>query len=108
MAADTPNNMAPQPEHSTSTSSDLKRMAQSSLILMESDETELEHFANGALPKSYPHESPETAAARLKISRQSEAQRLKERLSQIPWHAKRAQAEGETYWLRLAGSYQGN
>lgn len=38
----------------------------------------------------------------------AEAERLKERLPAIPWHAKRAAAEGETYWLRLASSYQGN
>lgn len=37
----------------------------------------------------------------------AEAQRLKGRLSQ-PWHTKRAAKEGDMYWLRLAGSYQGN
>ena len=76
--------------------------------LNESSSEELEYFANGVFPRSLRHETPEERGARLKISRQSEAQRLKERLSQIPWHAKRAQAEGETYWLRLAGSYQGD
>ena len=29
---------------------------------------------------------------------------LKERLSDVPFHAKRAQREGESYWRRLAGS----
>lgn len=38
----------------------------------------------------------------------AEAERLKERLPAIPWHAKRAAAEGDTYWLRLASSYQGD
>jgi hypothetical protein len=38
----------------------------------------------------------------------SEAQRLKERLSQIPFHAKRAADEGENYWLRSAQSYAGD
>lgn len=38
----------------------------------------------------------------------SEAQRLKERLPAIPWHAQRAAEEGESYWLRLAQSYQGD
>lgn len=38
----------------------------------------------------------------------AEAERLKERLPQIPWHAKRAAAEGDGYWLRLAQSYQGD
>lgn len=38
----------------------------------------------------------------------AEAQRLKVRMPQIPWHARRAADEGESYWLRLAGSYQGD
>ncbi|MDZ7594406.1 MAG: hypothetical protein U0932_07120 [Thiobacillus sp.] len=38
----------------------------------------------------------------------AEAQRLKGRMSEMPWHAKRAAAEGDMYWLRLAGSYGGN
>jgi len=38
----------------------------------------------------------------------SEAERLKGRLSHRPFHANRAAAEGETYWLRLAQSYQGD
>lgn len=37
-----------------------------------------------------------------------EAQRLKERMSDMPWHATRAEKEGDAYWLRLAGSYQGS
>ena len=38
----------------------------------------------------------------------SEAQRLKERMPQIPWHAQRAEERGESYWLELARSYQGD
>lgn len=38
----------------------------------------------------------------------AEAERLKEQLPQIPWHAKRAAVEGDNYWLRLAESYQGD
>lgn len=38
----------------------------------------------------------------------AEAERLKEQLTQIPWHAERAADEGDNYWLRLAGSYQGD
>jgi hypothetical protein len=68
----------------------------------------LEYFANVALPKSYPHESPEENGARREIGRQSEVRRLKDSLSQIPWHAKRAADEGESYWLKLANSYQGD
>jgi len=65
---------------------------------------------NGTLtiPQGAVFETPEETRTRLEAARQSEAQRLKERLSQIPWHARRAQAEGETYWMRLAGSYQGD
>lgn len=37
-----------------------------------------------------------------------EAQRLKDRMSDMPFHAKRAALEGDSYWLRLAGSYQGS
>lgn len=92
----------------TSTGSDSSATESSSQTFLESSAEELEVFANGVLPKSYPHESPEQREARLKISRQSEARRLKEQLSSIPWHAKRAAAEGESYWLRLAESYQGD
>lgn len=38
----------------------------------------------------------------------AEAQRLKERMPQIPWHAKRAKEQGDIYWLKLAVSYQGD
>ncbi|GEM_PF-6176459 len=37
-----------------------------------------------------------------------EAQRLKERLSSIPFYAKKAKKEGFAYWMRLAASYQGD
>jgi hypothetical protein len=36
-----------------------------------------------------------------------EAQRQKERLSSIPFYAKKAEKEGDEYWLRLAQSYLG-
>lgn len=36
-----------------------------------------------------------------------EAQRLKERLSQVPFYAERAALYGEQYWLDLASTYQG-
>ena len=61
-----------------------------------------------AIPPGAVFETEQETMERLQAARQAEAQRLKERLSQTPWHAKRAQAEGETYWLRLAGSYQGD
>lgn len=38
----------------------------------------------------------------------AEAERLKTRLPAIPWHAQRAKAEGDAYWMRLAQSYQGD
>lgn len=68
------------------------------------------HFSNGDLIVSSDtrFETPEERGKRLEVSVQSEAQRLKERLSQIPFHAQRAVEEGEAYWLRLAQSYQGN
>ncbi len=73
-----------------------------------SEAESLEHFANGDFPSSLPHETPEETLERWKIGRQLESQRLKERLSQIPFHAQRAAEEGEAYWLRLAESYQGD
>lgn len=36
-----------------------------------------------------------------------EAARLRERLSSTPFYAKRAQEEGESYWVRRSISYQG-
>ena len=61
-----------------------------------------------AIPPGAVFETAQETMERLQSARQSEAQRLKERLSAIPWHARRAQAEGEAYWMRLAGSYQGD
>lgn len=37
----------------------------------------------------------------------NEAQRLKERLSSIPFYAEKAKRLGDRYWLSLAGSYRG-
>lgn len=67
-------------------------------------------FANGDLVVSSDTRflTLEEELERRSKGRQSEAQRLKERLSSIPWHAQRAAVEGETYWLRLAESYQGD
>lgn len=61
-----------------------------------------------AIPPEARFETKQETMARLQSARQSEAQRLKERLSQIPWHARRAKERGETYWLELAASYQGD
>ena len=60
------------------------------------------------IPQDAVFETADETKARLQSARQSEAQRLKERLSQIPWHAQRAQEQGESYWLELAASYQGD
>tara|TARA_R110002049_G_scaffold80218_1_gene204110 strand:+ start:85 stop:423 length:339 start_codon:yes stop_codon:yes gene_type:complete len=112
MTTDTPKDETPQREHSTSKSVRLSKMEASSptptlrpLLLGE-----MLSVMNGTLmiPPGAVFETAEETKARLQSARQSEALRLKERLSQIPWHARKAQAEGETYWLRLAGSYQGD
>jgi len=70
---------------------------------------EFVEYANGVFPKSYPVESPEERGERLRKVRLLEAQRLKERLSAIPFHAERAATwEGDGYWMMLAQSYQGD
>lgn len=110
MTPDTSKNEVPQPEHSTSTSSDSNTTAKNSLASNSKglSKDSLNHYANGVCLKSSQVETPEERGKRLENSRQLESQRLKGRLSQIPWHAKRAEAEGENYWLELAASYQGN
>lgn len=66
-----------------------------------------EYFANGVFLKSS-LESLEDRERRLESGRRLEAQRLKERLSSIPFYKRRVAEEGEAYWQRLASSYQGD